>query len=268
MNLAYLRLCGAGGMLLTASACPQPATPTAPPRAPQARAEPLAPVQRSCQATQDVFTTLAWIPRGCEVAAKLCLSCTDIDRATIHLAEHARGHGHGLPIKLAFALSQWSWRVPLLRSTLASAGFAPADLVFVMLPGGTPMWAWPSTCDLETATAAMHDAWGLTLRTTPYGALAIAPAHAKKDGQSPSFPYDVVVWGGSFYAFVPAGRAAAATQLLSAAYAAQGEDLAGTLDELRDAPIQVAVGTGAFIEADATTATRALRVSGDGVQPL
>lgn len=227
---------------LVLSGCPSPpqtpavSTPEAPP--------PSAPAVTMCTGAEP-FIGLGWIPPSTEALALVDTRAPTLSDALAQLAEGARSPERTLPIRVAFALGQWSWQVPLLDSTLERAGFDPAQLVHVTLPDGDSAWAWPQHCDLETVQANIATGWGLSVRTTPYGAVAVAGLTAEGE---PDFPYDFIALGAAAYLVVPAGRARAVAQRLAERSLDPANpgigDTASTVDP---APIRVLVRSGALL---------------------
>ncbi len=233
-------------LLAALPGCPHP-DPSPDPAHPASAPEPAsAPASiPACGPADQRFATLGWMPADARAAAVVRLDDPQLADALALVGAGARDAERQLPIRVAFSVGQWTWQVPLLRSTLAQAGFAPRQLAYVALPDGTTIWAWPSGCDLETTTENLRAAWGLELRTTPYGAVAVAPR--RPDG-GPTFAYDFVIWGASFAALVPAGRAGSVTQQL----ADRGGDplrerLGSALERLQPAPIRMAIRMDALL---------------------
>lgn len=195
---------------------------------PSVEPEPSTPVSAepppSCAGQGERFVDYGFVGADVRAAASLDLTSPDLEASVAALSTRARDADHGWPIAFAFSAGQWSWQVPLLRSTLASAGFAPDELVYVAFEDGSSLWAWSSSCDLRTATAAVDHAWGLSLRPTAYGALA---GVGHEDGE-PTFPYDVVVFGSEFFGFAPAGRGHAVAQHMAASRRGEPASRLGT----------------------------------------
>jgi hypothetical protein len=253
-----------GALLLALGGCPQPST-TTPPTPPEPEPEP-APTIVACP-TDDPFTTMGWVPPAAESVALVALRSDALEGSLRQLSEGAKSPDRKLPIRLAFALGQWTWQVPLLRSTLASAGFDPAQLVHISLPDGASAWAWPQSCDLPTITANLEAAWGLPVRSTPYGAVAVAPVSASDEGVA--FAYDFIAYGASAYLLVPAGRAQAVASRLAERPSDPGAPSLGqTAAELDPAPIRMVVRTGSLLtpgaEAEAPDRVSRHRVAADG----
>lgn len=242
--------------------CPQPTT--APTVEPEPEPEPPAIV--ACPA-DDPFTTMGWVPPSAESVALVELRSEALSGTLRQLSEGAKSPERKLPIRLAFALGQWTWQVPLLRTTLSSAGFDPTQLVHVSLPDGASAWAWPQSCDLPTITENLATAWGLHLRSTPYGAVAVAPVSETEGGVA--FAYDFIAYGASAYLLVPAGRAQAVASRLSERASDPGAPSLGqTATDLDDAPVRLVVRTGALLtpgsDADAPDRVSRHRVAADG----
>lgn len=227
------------------------------------------PAVRTCSDDPPAFVSLAWVPPQARAVTHLQLDDPDLDASIEHVVAAAADTRRELPIRTAFSLGQWKWQIPLLRTTLAQAGFAPSALVHVMLPDGTSAWAWPPACDLEQVRTNVANGWGLTLRNTAYGAIARAAAD---DGES-AFAYDFVAWGASANLLVPAGRATTTTQLLGAPREASTTVTPSDLVlGLADAPVRLAVrvddllASQAEASADATITTH--RVDAEGWHTL
>lgn len=249
--------------LLGVPGCPQPTTtPSASP--PEPDTKPAAVV--ACPADAP-FSTLGWVPASAESVAAVELRSGALEATLRQLSEGAKSPDRKLPIRLAFALGQWTWQVPLLRTTLSSAGFDPAQLVHVSLPDGASAWAWPQSCDLPTLTENLAHAWGLNLRSTPYGAVAVAPVSAANEGVA--FAYDFIAYGASAYLLVPAGRAQAVASRLAERSSDPGAPSLGqTLADLDEAPVRLVARTGALLtpgaEADAPDRVSRHRIAPGG----
>lgn len=193
--------------------CPKPTTVPNGDPAPDAESpSPPPPQSMTACPTDEPFVTLGWVPSSAEALVLIDMNAAGLPDALAQLSEGANSPERQLPIRVAFALGQWTWQIPLLRTTLSQAGFAPAQLVHVMLPDGVSGWAWPQSCDLATIADNLDRGWGLTLRRTAYGAAALAP---RTDGGALAFPYDFIAYGGSAYLLVPAGTAQAVAQRLA-----------------------------------------------------
>ncbi len=245
--------------------CPQPTT-RPPTTAPFSEPDPDPPAIVACP-SDDPFTTLGWVPPSAESVALVELRSDALEGTLRQLSEGAKSPDRKLPIRLAFALGQWTWQVPLLRTTLSSAGFDPAQLVHVSLPDGDSAWAWPQSCDLPTLTDNLARAWGLSLRSTPYGAVAVAPPNTTDGGVA--FAYDFIAYGASAYLIVPAGRAqAVASRLAERPTDPSAPSLGQLAAELDDAPVRLVAQTGALLtpgaDADAPHRVSRHRIASDG----
>ncbi|MCR9164206.1 MAG: hypothetical protein ACE37F_17735 [Nannocystaceae bacterium] len=234
-------------MLGALSGCP---TQRPAPQAPEPDPQPPATAVLACPADAP-FTTLGWTPPSAESVAVVDLRADALDETLRRLSEGAKSPDRQLPIRLAFSLGQWTWQVPLLRTTLASAGFDPAQLVHVSLPDGASAWAWPQSCDLPTLADNLATAWGMRVRSTPYGAVGLVPSDAS--GDEVAFAYDFIAYGASAYLLVPAGRA----QAVASRLAERGSDLGAPslgqiASELDEAPVRLVVRTGALLTPGAT----------------
>lgn len=263
MRARWMRRAWCVAVLLGVAGCPQP-TITPPTTTPEPEPEPAAIV--ACPA-DDPFTTLGWVPPSAESVALVELRSSALEGTLRQLSEGAKSPDRKLPIRLAFALGQWTWQVPLLRTTLSSAGFDPVQLVHVSLPDGASAWAWPQSCDLPTLTDNLADAWGLSVRSTPYGAVAVAPPSTGDEGVA--FAYDFIAYGASAYLLVPAGRAqAVAARLAERPSDPSAPSLGQTAADLDDAPVRLVVQTGALLmpgaDADAPDRVSRHRVGPDG----
>lgn len=230
-------------LALGLTGCPGPRTavPPAPPPAPTPNVEP---ALDACPAVT-AFETLSWIPPAAEAVTVIDLEDETLPEALANLSEGARTPERQLPIRVAFALGQWSWQVPLLRSTLTLAGFEPQQLVHIALPDGTSAWAWPPSCDLETLTTNLARGWSLSLRATPYGAVAVA---GLTETGEPAFPYDFLAYGAAAYVLVPAGRAhAVAQRLAERSNNPSKPGLGQAVDALEAAPIRLVVRAGSLL---------------------
>ena len=214
-----------------------PVGPTSPEPVP-VETTPATPVD--CGPRGERFSTLGWVPTPARVLAAVELADPTLKEATSTLRAGTQDTAHKLPIRTAFSLGQWTWQLPLLQRTLANAGFYPDQLVYVSLPDGTSIWAWASSCDLETATQHVEASWGLTLRATPYGALGLAP---RDESGTPLFAYDLIVWGASFFALVPAGRGPGTAQQIGEPRTSQASGLSGPLASLEAAPLRLVTRT-------------------------
>ncbi|MEM7156408.1 MAG: hypothetical protein AAF799_26380 [Myxococcota bacterium] len=243
---ASLLACHPGSSGTTTAPTPEPA-PTEPEPDPD-------PGPPRCEPAGTRFDDLGWVPTDSPALASLKVDDPALPQALAALAEHTRGSGHGLPIPLAFSLSQWSWQVPLLVSTLDQAGFAPGELLFVAGDNADHAWVFRSQCDLERAIDNIESRWGLQSRQMVEGFVATArPDH------EPAFPYDVVLLSGDRVALVPAGAASRITSKWSrpAAPTLSGRPAASIgaqLEDVPSAPIAVVVQGRALVDAsvDAT----------------
>jgi hypothetical protein len=181
--------------------CDKPAPPNAPPTDPPATAS------ARCGEGGEQFHDYSFVPAGVRAAVRLDLASPDLDATLVRLSETARGDAHGLPIDVAFALGQWSWQVPLVRSTLGRAGHRPGELVYLYIDRGVSVWTWPSSCDLEAQTRAAAAGWSLAVKPSAFGAVA-------RGGES--FPYDVLYYRGAFVALAPGGKSSAVAQVMAA----------------------------------------------------
>lgn len=225
--------------------------PTTTPAQPAPEATPPTPSIEACPAP-DPFATLRWVPQRSEAVTLVALNDPALPEALALLQQGARETDRQLPIRVAFALGQWTWQVPLLRTTLARAGFDPAQLVHIALPDGTSAWAWPPSCDLTTLGANLERGWSLSLRATPYG--AVAPATTNAEGEL-VFPYDFVAYGASAYLLVPAGRAQAVAQQLAIRPDAGATSLGEVAAGLDAAPLRLVVRNTALLTPGSTAPT-------------
>lgn len=251
--------------MLLAVGCPKPAATGPSPPVDAPTLDPSSPAIVACPA-EDPFVAFGWVPPAAEAVTLVELDAPGLADALTQLAEGAKDPQRQLPIRVAFALGQWTWQLPLLRTTLAQAGFAPTQLVHVSLPGGASAWAWPQSCDLPTITDNLSQGWGLSLRPTPYGAIALSPQ--TEDGAL-AFAYDFIAYGASAYLLVPAGSAHAVAQRLAErptdpARLGLGEQAAGLLD----APLRIAIHNRALLtpgaEPNAAQSISVHRVDADG----
>jgi len=224
--------------------CPRPHAAPAPSEpAPPAAPDPLPSLSTCPVATP--FETLSWVPPAAEAVTLIDLADDTLPEALARLSEGARTPERQLPIRVAFALGQWTWQVPLLRSTLTQAGFEPQQLVHIALADGTSAWAWSPSCELDTLTTNLERGWNLSLRATPYGAVAIA---GLTETGEPAFPYDFIAYGASAFVLVPAGRAHAVAQRLAQRSSDPSKPgLGETADALEAAPIRLVVRTGSLL---------------------
>lgn len=256
-------------LALSLTACPGPGTaPT--PREPEPEPTAIAAPKVSACPAAAPFETLSWVPPAAEAVTLLDLVDPAMPQALTRLSEGARSADRQLPIRIAFALGQWTWQVPLLRSTLSQAGFEPQQLIHIALPDGTSAWAWSPTCDQDTLTENLAQGWGLTLRTTPYGAVAIA---GLTETGEPAFPYDILAYGASAYVLVPAGRAYAVAQRLAERPSDPATPGLGEVaDAVEPAPIRLVVRNGSLLtpgaDAAAVSSTAAHRIDADAWTPV
>ncbi len=229
-------------LALGLTACPGPHTKPAPSEpAPAAETKPRL---FACPPATP-FETLSWIPPSAEAVTLIDLTDDALPEALASLAQGVKTPQRQLPIRLAFALGQWTWQVPLLRSSLAQAGFEPQQLVHIALPEGTSAWAWSPSCEQDTLTANLQQAWNLSLGATPYGAVAIAE---RTETGAPAFPYDFLAYGASAYVLVPAGRAHAVAQRLAERSTDPSDPgLGAAVDALEAAPVRLVVRTGSLL---------------------
>lgn len=237
-------------LALGLTGCPRPsATPPPSEPAPAPAPDPQ-PTVSTCPSA--AFETLSWVPPAAEAVTLIDLSDDALPEALANLAEGARTPQRQLPIRVAFALGQWTWQVPLLRSTLSQAGFEPQQLVHIALPDGTSAWAWSPGCELDPLTTNLEQRWSLSLRATPYGAVAIA---GRTETGEPAFPYDFIAYGASAFVLVPAGRAHAVAQRLAERASDPSEPgLGEAADALEAAPIRLVVRTGSLLTPGADAA--------------
>lgn len=184
-----------------------------------------------------------FLPPTIRVAILLDTADVDADAARNRLATHARGDGHGLPIELAFAISQWGWQVPALRASLRTVGLVPAHLLYVRTeedPSG--VWLLPHACDLEALRSRTTEAWGLSWRTRVEGAVGSAPE---------GFAWDMLALPGDRIALVPAG--AGGTWIEKLRPDPERPSPGKALDVLPPAPIRGVVTGQAFVDPQATT---------------
>jgi hypothetical protein len=206
------------------------------------------------------------VPADARLAASIRLDAADLDAALEHLERLARREDHGLPIMVAFALSQLRLEISLLRAQLESAGFVPNEVVRLSSPDGTPVWMVPITCDLGEAKLRVGSAWNLDLRITSTGTLG--EPRPPTNGQ-PAFPHAVLFLPGERMALVPASAASARTWLTDRQPA--GETPATPpgerLDEVADAAVRMVFGGRAFLAGDGNgTMPEELRATGDGLE--
>lgn len=256
-------------LALGLTGCPGPrTTPAAKPPQPTSTPD-KEPVASTCPSVAP-FETLSWVPPSAEAVSLIDLSDDALPEALANLSAGARTPERQLPIRVAFALGQWAWQVPLLRSTLSRAGFEPQQLVHIALPDGTSAWAWPPSCDLETLTANLQRGWSLSLRTTPYGAVAVA---GLTESGEPAFPYDFLAYGASAYVLVPAGRAHAVAQRLAERSSNPSTPSLGeTAGALEPAPIRLVVRAGSLLtpgaDAGAPSSLAAHRIDAKAWTPV
>lgn len=193
-------------------ACHESSPPTIAPAsdtAAQPRESPPPEAEFSCGPGDERLDRYDFIPAGARVAASVDLAARDLEPALERLTEHARGSQHELPIDVAFALAQWSWQLPLLRSTLDRGGLQPGELVFVQLPESLPVWFFRATCDLDELLDHVRGTWGLDVRRSVDAVVATPQAE-----DAPGFAYDLVVLPAGRLALVPAGSASALLEAL------------------------------------------------------
>jgi hypothetical protein len=239
-----------------------------------ARSDPAPAEPEPCGSVGERFEDHAWVPSSATTVASVQLDAPELPAALQALAEHARAPGHGLPIPLSFSLGGWSWQVPVLVATLRTAGFRPAELVFVGDDGADHAWLWRSTCDLDAAIERIEAAWAVEARRTVEGVVATPRAPAP-GSEAPAFPYDVLMLPGERMALVPAGRASAVLDRFSRprpTLGLGGAPLATAghrIDELDPAPVRIVVLGRALLDPAAPAAdheAQRLRVTGDGVE--
>jgi len=166
-----------------------------------------------------------WIPADARGAVSIVVAAPETAAALATLAAHGRQPEHGLPITVAFAVTQWPIVVPVLGSLLDSVGLQPHEWVYVV-PARGPAFAWVvrTDCDLDEALARIEESWGLVGRRRVGGVVASTPPDGSrgdgtlhdppKAGEAPSeperdppaFPYDVVFASGGRVALVPHGH--------------------------------------------------------------
>jgi hypothetical protein len=249
--------------------CPRPSGDTAPPdQDPEPATSKAPPPQaaKPCGPGKERLGAYAWLPAQAQVVASIDLTAAGSDDAIGLLSEYGRQPDSGLPIDVAFALGQWSWQVPLVQTTLTSAGFDPGELAYVRLPDGASAWLFTSTCDFDTIEANVQQWWGVQVRRTATGAVAVAA-----DPDTKPFAYDVVFMPADRIALVPAGGATAFEQAL--ARRPDPADLTGeasvsaaaVLAELEMAPIRLVIAPGVAVGSQDAAGLTSLRVDARGV---
>ncbi|MCA9653839.1 MAG: hypothetical protein H6712_19610 [Myxococcales bacterium] len=269
------RMLALGAWLLACrpTAAPDPPDdpgPVDPPAVSPQAEEPLEP--EPCGEPGASFEAHAWIPATVPAAASIALDDPDLGAALARLAALTRSDAHGLPIPLAFSLSQWSWQVPTLVATLRQAGFQPAELVFVAGDEADHAWVWASACDLDEAERRIEAAWHLRSRRVVEG--VIASPEPAEDPQAPAFPYDLLMLPGERFALVPAGRAAAVLRRWDRPAPSMGLGPAAPgagprIDALEPAPVRLVVQGRALLDPSAETApesARSFRITADALQ--
>ncbi len=243
--------------------CPAPALAPTEPELPPPTAE-APPRVQTCPAA--AFAALGPIPPSARAAALLDTTSAALPGALTQIKAATDDGARTLPIRVAFSLGQWTWQIPLLRSTLEQAGFIPDSLLYVSLPDGSSAWAWPQGCDLDAVRDNVASAWGMQVRNTAYGAVAVAPVG--EDG-APAFAYDFVAWGATAYLVVPAGRASLVAQMLGERPTdGAAPTLADRIDALAPGPVRLAVRMDDLVTPGAATPSEgpvaAHRIDADG----
>ena len=216
----------------------------------------------ACGSGGERFAEYGFVPPTVRAAARLRLDDPSFDASLSALTEAARGEGHGLPIDLAFAIGQWSWQVPLVRSTLQRAGHRPSELLYLQTSTGISAWAWPSSCDLAVHTDAAKRGWSLAVKPSAYGAVA-------RGGET--FAYDVLYYRDAFVALAPAGQAPALAQSLAAVPVGSEGPAPGDVLASAAAPIHLLVRGRSLVdpavEADGEP-LRQLAATPEGLRPV
>jgi hypothetical protein len=209
-----------------------------------------------------------WTPDRAAVLASIDLEHPETTRAIEHLSQAAGSGDSGLPIDVAFALTQWSWQVPLVQQTLREAGYEPAELVYLRTIDGLPAWVWTSTCDLEQSLERVRDAWGVHVRRALGAVIGSVPEEPRR------FAYDVVFVAGDRIALVPAGMGARLADVLGRTRSAtpglgDAPPVRALLGSVEPAPVRAVVSGQALLEphwaAQTDVAARRIRSSGDAV---
>lgn len=255
------------------TAPPRPATPS-----PQRRS-------RTCGSAGLTHADYDWIPRDARVAITIAVADAETPAALTALAEHGKGTEHGLPITLAFGVTQWPILVPVLGSLLDAIGLQPDEVVYVS-PATGPAFAWvvQSDCDADETVQRVERAWGLVARRRIEGIVLGAPPDpnagdgtlidppkgtprgARPEPAGDAFPFDVVLAKGGRVALVPRGFGDA---FLSTLDATQGRSSPGEtgytarLQSIEAAPIRGVVSGRSLMgsktnRVPAATAVRAL----------
>ena len=255
--LLCMAACGPGGPATPPPTAVPVAVSDAPPSADDEGAEPTS--KRSWPATCGTaglsLDDYAWIPSDARGAVSIVVAAPETSAALAALAAHGRQPEHGLPITVAFAVTQWPIVVPVLGSLLDSVGLQPDEWVYVA-PATGPAFAWVvrSDCDLDEALARIEESWGLVGRRRVEGVVASTPpaagagdgtlhdppkagqAPAEPSPDAPTFPYDVVFASGGRVALVPQGHGDAFLTMLNEASPTNG--WARSFDALAPAPVR------------------------------
>lgn len=150
----------------------------------------------------------AWVPSDAQAVARFDLADPSLADALRETSAFASAAGHGVPIDVGFAMSQWSWQVPGLGAVLAGAGFEPADLVYLRILDGSSAWVFPAQCDFEDAIARVEREWQVEVRRTWVGAVGTPRPGA-------GFAFDVVFLEGERMALAPVGTGSRLLERLS-----------------------------------------------------
>jgi len=195
-------------------------------------------VETTCGPRDEIFSDLRWIPVDARLVSRIRLRAAGLATAQENLAEFASASGaqrtseFPIPVFASLEYRQLALTLPLLRTSLADAGYYPAELIRVIGPGGIRAWAWAGSCDLDRVKDRIFAAWDMDLRTIPEGSVGTSLGSG--------FPFDLLLLSGSRSLFVPPGTAAATSRWLATAsdMSKGGQPSLGALiDEIAPEPI-------------------------------
>jgi len=178
------------------------------------------------------FLHLGWAPAELSSLAVIDLEHPELAAALAAVRSFVNDPRQEIPIDVAFAISQWSWQVPGLRTTLAGIGVRPSELAYVRTPAGIAAWVVPLQCDIDQAIARMQAAWRLEIRRTLSGVVASPSTNG-------AFAFDVVFLEGERIALAPVGSGATILEIFHAQDPGEPKrSAADALGQLGPAPVR------------------------------
>jgi hypothetical protein len=189
-----------------------------------------------------------------------------LDAAADQLSSFAADNEKGLPIYAVAELSQIGFELSTMRSTLEFAGLFPDEIVKLHAGGGTPLYVWKSSCDLDQAKQRIDQAFGMATRRTVGAELGTVADDSE-------FPFDMLFLKGDRMAFAPRGGALSVLEWLGApaepGLTGQPAPAPGPqLQRLAPAPFRIVLQGDSLVTGEAQTqgGVRTLRATAEGVQ--